>query len=77
MEDLESNVIRIVANQLGVSIDIVKPETNPKEDLSADSLDDVELLMAVEEEYKIEIDDEAAEQIKTVKDLVEVIEKLT
>lgn len=76
-EELENNVIRIVAEQLGVAEETVKPDTKMNEDLAADSLDEVELLMAFEEEYGIDINDETAEKIKTVKDIVDVVEKLT
>lgn len=70
-------VQKIVVDQLGVDADKVKPEASFTEDLGADSLDTVELVMALEEEFEIEIPDEAAETIDTVGKAVEHInEKL-
>ena len=66
-------VQKIVCEQLGVSVEEVKPETAIIEDLGADSLDTVELVMAFEEEFKIEISDEEAEKIQTVKLAVDYI----
>jgi acyl carrier protein len=65
-------VQEIIANQLGVDADEVTPETDI-DDLGADSLDFVEILMAVEEEFDIEITDDEADKIDTVEDLVECI----
>ncbi|MBC2850795.1 acyl carrier protein [Cetobacterium sp. 8H] len=64
----------IVVEQLGVDADQVTLESNFVEDLGADSLDTVELIMAFEEEFDIEIPDTDAEKIKTVKDVVDYIE---
>ncbi|MEG0069376.1 acyl carrier protein [Cetobacterium sp.] len=64
----------IVVEQLGVDADQVTLESNFVEDLGADSLDTVELIMAFEEEFDIEIPDTDAEKIKTVKDVVNYIE---
>lgn len=66
----------IVVEQLGVSADEVKPEASFVEDLGADSLDLTELIMAMEESFDIEIDDEEAQKILKVKDAIEYIEKL-
>ena len=66
-------VQKIVCEQLGVSVEEVKLETNFIDDLGADSLDTVELVMAFEEEFKIEISDEEAEKIQTVKVAVDYI----
>lgn len=66
-------VKKIVAEQLEVEPDEVNPEANFANDLNADSLDVVELVMALEEEFDIEIPDEAAEQIATVKAAVDYI----
>lgn len=65
----------IVSDQLGVDKEEVKPEASFADDLGADSLDTVELVMALEEEFDIEIPDEAAEQIATVEAAVAFIEK--
>jgi len=65
----------IVVEQLGVSIDEVKPEASFVEDLGADSLDLTELIMAMEEAFDLEIDDEEAQKILKVKDAIEYIEK--
>ena len=68
-------VREIIVEQLGVEADQVKLESNFIDDLGADSLDTVELIMAFEEEFEIEIPDDAAEKIKTVRDAVDYIEK--
>lgn len=64
----------IVVEQLGVDAEQVVPETNFVEDLGADSLDTVELIMAFEEEFDVEIPDTDAEKIKTVQDVIDYIE---
>jgi acyl carrier protein len=65
----------IITEQLGVAVDKIVPEASFTDDLGADSLDVVELVMAFEEEFNIEIDDDSAGKIRTVKDVVEYIEK--
>ena len=65
----------IVVEQLGVEADDVTMESTFIDDLGADSLDIVELIMAFEEEFSIEIPDEAAEKIKTVQDVVTYIDQ--
>ncbi|HNU83821.1 MAG TPA: acyl carrier protein, partial [Thermoanaerobaculia bacterium] len=65
----------IIVEQLGVEADDVKPEASFTEDLGADSLDIVELVMAFEEEFGIEIPDEDAEKIKRVSEAVSYIEQ--
>ncbi len=72
--DVETKVKEIVCEQLGVSDEEVAPNASFIEDLGADSLDIVELVMALEEEYDLEISDEDAEKIRTVGDVVGYIE---
>jgi len=67
----------IIVDQLGVDEEEVTPSASFVDDLGADSLDTVELVMAFEEEFDIEIPDEDAEKITTVKEAVEYIEKNT
>ncbi|MDJ0729304.1 MAG: acyl carrier protein [Crocosphaera sp.] len=74
-QEIFEKVKTIVIDQLEVTEDEVTPEANFANDLKADSLDTVELVMALEEEFDIEIPDEAAEQIATVEAAVEYIEK--
>ena len=73
--DIFEKVKAIVVEQLSVEAEKVTPESNFSNDLGADSLDTVELVMALEEEFEIEIPDEAAEKITTVLETVEYIEK--
>jgi len=65
---VEDRVKSIIVEQLGVDAEEVKPDASFVEDLGADSLDTVELIMAFEEEFGIEIPDDEAEKIKTVRD---------
>lgn len=71
---VEEKVRKIVCDQLGVSEEEVTPDASFIDDLGADSLDLVELVMALEEEYDMEISDEEAEKIRTVQDVVNYIE---
>ena len=71
---VEDKVKSIIVEQLGVQADEVKPEASFVDDLGADSLDTVELVMAFEEAFGIEIPDEDAEKIQKVKDAVSYIE---
>ncbi|KRT73162.1 MAG: acyl carrier protein, acyl carrier protein [Deltaproteobacteria bacterium CSP1-8] len=70
---VEKRVKEIVAEQLGKDANEVTSEASFIDDLGADSLDIVELVMAMEDEFGIEIPDEEAEKIKTVKDVIEYI----
>ena len=74
MENIEQRVKKIIAEQLGVNEAEIKNESSFVDDLGADSLDTVELVMAFEEEFGIEIPDEDAEKITRVKEAVEYIE---
>jgi acyl carrier protein len=71
--EIFEKVKKIVAEQLSVDGDTVTPQSNFANDLGADSLDTVELVMALEEEFDIEIPDEAAEKITTVQEAVDYI----
>ena len=73
MENIEARVKKIVAEQLGVNEAEVKNESSFVDDLGADSLDTVELVMALEEEFECEIPDEEAEKITTVQQAVDYI----
>lgn len=65
----------IIAEQLGVKIEEVKPEASFIDDLGADSLDTVELIMALEEEFNVEIPDEDAEKMTKVSDAIKYVEE--
>jgi len=73
MPDITSRVIDVVAEQLSVEAAEIRPESSFQDDLGADSLDLVELIMAMEEEFDIKIDDEAAQKLKTVQLAVDFI----
>ena len=75
MSDITQRVKKIIVEQLGVDEDKVVEDANFVDDLGADSLDTVELVMAFEEEFDCEIPDDAAETIKTVRSAIEYIEK--
>lgn len=72
---IESKVKEIIVEQLGVNADQVAPEAKFIEDLGADSLDTVELIMALEEEFSIEVPDEEAEKLASVGDVIKYIEE--
>ena len=75
MSDIADRVKKIVVEHLSAEEDKVVPEASFIDDLGADSLDTVELVMAFEEEFGIEIPDEAAEKIQTVKDAINYIQE--
>jgi acyl carrier protein len=71
----EERVKQIIMDQLGVSAEQVTPDASFIDDLGADSLDTVELVMALEEEFDIEIPDEDAEKLRTVRDALDYLKK--
>ena len=73
MDTIEQRVKKIVAEQLGVNESEIKTESSFVDDLGADSLDTVELVMALEEEFECEIPDEEAEKISTVQAAIDYI----
>ncbi|WP_432821956.1 acyl carrier protein [Trichloromonas sp.] len=73
MASIDERVKQIVAEQLGVDADQVTNDASFMDDLGADSLDTVELVMALEEEFDIEISDEDAEKILTVQDAIDYL----
>jgi acyl carrier protein len=75
MADIDARVKDIIINELGVEAEKVTPAASFVEDLGADSLDTVELVMAFEEEFGIEIPDEDAEKMQTVGDAIEYIKQ--
>ena len=75
MSEIADKIKRIVVEHLGVDESKVTPEASFIDDLGADSIDTVELVMAFEEEFNVEIPEDAAEKIATVKDAIDYIEK--
>ncbi|HOO38125.1 MAG TPA: acyl carrier protein [Deltaproteobacteria bacterium] len=73
MVDVQQRIIELIAEQLEKDISEISPEMSFADDLGADSLDLVELIMTVEEEFNIEIPDEEAEKIKQVKDAINYV----
>jgi acyl carrier protein len=73
MSDVLKKVIEVIVEQLGVDAADVKAESDFIDDLGADSLDTVELLMALEEKFDCEIDDESAEKIRKVQDILDFV----
>ncbi len=75
LQENEERLIEIISDQLGVDADSVTPDSSFMEDLGADSLDTVELVMALEEEFEIEIPDSDAEKIQTVQDALNYLDE--
>ena len=75
MSDIELKVKKIVSEQLGTDESAIKNESSFRDDLGADSLDTVELVMALEEEFDTEIPDDDAEKITTVQQAIDYINK--
>jgi acyl carrier protein len=73
-EDIVERVKRLIAENLGVALEEVRPDAAFIDDLGADSLDIVELVMAIEKEFDVEIPDEDAEDISTVQDAIDYIQ---
>ncbi len=73
MSDVLQKVIEVIVEQLGVEAADVKAESDFIDDLGADSLDTVELLMALEEKFDCEIDDDSAEKIRKVQDILDFV----
>jgi acyl carrier protein len=74
-EDIQQKVVDLIVDQLGVDADSVTPEAHFIDDLGADSLDTVELVMAFEEEFDLEVPDEDAEKLETVSDVTNYLKK--
>ena len=75
MENIKDRLFKLMAEQVGKPLSAITLEST-FEDLEADSLDVVEIALAVEDEYNIEIPDDSAEDIKTVGDIINIVEKL-
>ncbi|MED5241747.1 MAG: acyl carrier protein [SAR324 cluster bacterium] len=75
MEEIQAKIVQIISEQLGKDESDISMSSNFIEDLDADSLDTVELVMALEEEFEIDIPDEAAEKITTVQSAVDFIKE--
>nr|YP_009297486.1 acyl carrier protein [Erythrotrichia carnea]AOM66829.1 acyl carrier protein [Erythrotrichia carnea] len=74
MTNITERAKKVVAEQLGVELEAIKNKSNFADDLGADSLDTVELVMALEEEFEVEIPDEEAEKIKTFDEVIVFLE---
>lgn len=73
---IEARIKKVVAEQLSVEEAEIRPESSFQDDLGADSLDLVELIMAMEEEFEIKIEDDAAQKIKTVQNAIDFVTNL-
>ncbi len=72
-QDLDQRIIEIIAEQLSMDVDEVQADSTFIEDLGADSLDIVELIMAIEEEFEVEVPDEDAEKLLTVQQTIDYV----
>jgi acyl carrier protein len=72
---LKDKVYKVIAEKLEIDVDEIVPEASFIDDLGADSLDLVELIMSMEEEFELDIDDRDAEKLKTVQDVLDYLEK--
>lgn len=75
IEYIEQKVTDILVDKLGVEPEYVKSEADFREDLGGDSLDLVEVMMKVEKDFRISVSDEEADQVKTVGDIIDLVEK--
>jgi acyl carrier protein len=75
--ELDEKIIKVICDKLGVTADKVVPEAKFIEDLGADSLDQVELVMALEDEFSLEIPDEDAEKLKSVNEVLTYVKSKT
>jgi acyl carrier protein len=75
METNESRIMKLIESQSGISEQDIKPESRLADDLGFDSLDDLELVMAIEDEFEIDLPDEEIEAAKTVQDVFNVVAK--
>ncbi len=75
--ELDEKIIKVICDKLGVTADKVVPEAKFIEDLGADSLDQVELVMALEDEFSLEIPDEDAEKLKSVGEVLNYVKSKT
>ena len=73
---MNSRIVNILADSIGISTDEITPDKNIMDDLGADSLTTVEIVMALEEEFDIEIPDDVTEEMFTVQDIITYIENL-
>ena len=73
---ITDKIYTIVAEQLSIKVEAIHPESSIKEDLGGDSLDSVELVMALEDAFEIEITDEDAAKIKTIQDIIDHLNKI-
>lgn len=75
METMESRVLKAIAMQSGISEQDIKPESRLADDLGLDSLDEIEAVMAIEDEFEIELPDDEIDGVKTVQEVFDVVSK--